>query len=108
MKPSLPFNRVMGLNVVDEALYQQYRQQMVPILTEYGGAFAYDFRVAEVLFAQSDAPVNRVFCIRFPSHARMNAFFSDRRYVDIREQYFIQAVSAVTPIAIGQDLSVEA
>ena len=103
MNPATSFKRVMGLQVVNESLYQQYRQDMVPILAEYGGAFTYDFRIAEVLFADTGEPINRVFCIRFPEKSCMTRFYADSRYLAVRDKYFTRAVSAVTPISMAQE-----
>ena len=41
--------RIYGLQVDDPALYRRYRDGMTPILHRFGGAFGYDFAVAEVL-----------------------------------------------------------
>ncbi len=47
---------LVGLNVVDDAAYQSYRDEMTPILKSYGGGFGYDFRVSEVLKSKTNAP----------------------------------------------------
>jgi len=47
---------LVGLNVVDEAGYAAYREAMTPMLEACGGSFGYDFRIAEVLRSQTEAP----------------------------------------------------
>ena len=63
----MAYERVMGLEVIDDRIYQQYRDAMAPILTSYGGAFGFDFRVSEVLLSKTQDPINRLFTIAFPS-----------------------------------------
>ncbi|MEO1646308.1 MAG: DUF1330 domain-containing protein [Chloroflexota bacterium] len=83
---------LVGLNVTDDAKYQQYRDHMSPILLEYGGRFGYDFRVSEVLRAEIDAPINRVFTIRFPDKQVMDAFFKDDKYLEAKTTYYDSSV----------------
>ena len=45
----MAFERLVGLQVIDEAGYQAYRDAMTPLLHACGGSFGYDFRIAEVL-----------------------------------------------------------
>ena len=40
---------LVGLEVTDDASSARYRSGMTPILASYGGAFGYDFVVAQVL-----------------------------------------------------------
>ena len=72
---------LVGLNVVDDEVYQSYRDEMTPILKSYGGGFGYDFRVSEVLKSKTDAPINRVFTIYFSNEDSMNSFFSNDEYL---------------------------
>lgn len=92
--------RLVGLNVVDDQAYQSYRDAMTPILKSYGGGFGYDFRVSEVLKAETAAPINRVFTIYFPDRETLEAFFSDTDYLEVRRRFFDQAVTDVTTLAI--------
>ena len=57
---------LVGLNIVDDAKYQEYRENMQPILSEYGGGFNYDFKISEVLLTETGNDINRVFTIYFP------------------------------------------
>lgn len=91
--------RLYGLQVTDPALYQRYRDGMTPILHRFGGAFGYDLRVAEVLKAETDSPMNRVFTIRFPDRDTADRFFADPGYQSVRNTLFGPAVSHVTVIA---------
>lgn len=90
---------LVAVNVTHEAGYQQYRDSMAPILTDYGGDFGYDFRVNEVLRAETDAPINRVFTIHFPNRVLADAFFTNADYLKIRDTYFEPSVSDLTIIA---------
>ena len=90
---------LVGLQVDDEECYQTYREQMTPILKRYGGEFRYDFQVAQVLRAATPEPINRLFIISFPNQESMDAFFSNEKYLQVRHQYFENAVSTTTIIA---------
>ena len=95
----MPIERLVGLEVVDDATYQEYRDHMMPILANYQGAFGYDFKISKVLKSATEAPINRVFTIHFPDEELMNAFFSDSEYLKVRERYFIPAVKHTTVLA---------
>ena len=90
---------LVGLNVVDDEAYQSYRDEMTPLLRRYEGGFGYDFKVAEVLRAETEAPINRVFTIYFPSDEASKAFFSDVAYLKIKARFFETAVADTTIIA---------
>lgn len=38
--------RLIGLQVIDDKAYAQYREAMYPLLLEYGGDFKYDFQIS--------------------------------------------------------------
>ena len=61
----MPFEMLVGLNVIDDDRYQAYRQAMMPILEIHSGDFGYDFVVSEVLKSRTANPINRVFTIHF-------------------------------------------
>ncbi len=90
---------LVGLDVSNNEIYAEYRQAMKPILTQYGGAFGYDFVVSKVLLAQVTEPINRVFTINFPNESAMNSFFSDPEYLQVKDQYFTRSVRHTTIIA---------
>ena len=94
----MSFERLVGLNVVDEAGYGAYRAAMTPILKRYGGDFRYDFAIAEVLQTESEHSINRVFVVRFPDESAHDGFFSDEGYKQVRKRYFETSVSGVTII----------
>lgn len=96
------FERIMGLNVVDELLYQEYRESMVPILGSYGGAFGYDFVVSDVLKSKTKGKINRVFTIEFPSKEVMDKFFSDPKYLEVKAKYFDLSVDSKTTISMHE------
>ena len=90
---------LVGLNVIDDEEYQLYRDEMSPILLSYGGGFGYDFKLSEVLKSKTEAPINRVFTIYFSSEDSMNSFFSDVKYLKIKEMHFENSVTDTTVIA---------
>ena len=90
---------LVGLQVVDEEEYQMYRDEMMPILKNYGGEFGYDFKVSEVLKSKTKAPINRVFTISFPDQKSRDSFFSNEEYLTIRQQHFEKSVTDTTIIA---------
>ncbi|MGK0290369.1 MAG: hypothetical protein ACI86H_001827 [bacterium] len=95
----MAIERLVGLYVKDDELYQKYREAMSPILETFGGGFGYDFKIAEVLKSEVDAPINRVFTIFFENEDAMNSFFSNEKYLEVKKQYFEVSVSSVTEIA---------
>ena len=90
---------LVGLYVTDDDLYQKYREGMLPILQTYGGGFGYDFKVSEVLRSEVEEPINRVFTIFFENEDAMNKFFTNEKYIEIRNKYFEPSVSATTIIS---------
>jgi uncharacterized protein (DUF1330 family) len=93
---ALPYERCVGLEITDPALYQQYREAMAPILENYGGYFRYDFQVAETLRAETPAPINRIFILAFKDKASHDAFYKDPAYLKVREAFFNPAVKSIT------------
>ena len=77
----MAIERLIGLNVTDDELYQKYRKAIYPILESYGGGFGYDFIVSEVLKNESGNPINRLFTIYFESNEAMESFFSNEEYL---------------------------
>jgi len=93
------FEILVGLHVSDDAIYDQYRAGMTPILEEHGGYFSYDFRIREMLKGESDDPFNRVFILSFPDEPTKEQFFSNEAYKDVRAKYFEPAVKSGGVIA---------
>jgi uncharacterized protein (DUF1330 family) len=89
---------VYGAQVEDEAMYRRYREGMIPILQQHGGAFIYDFAVSRVLISETEQPINRVFAIRFARRAGADALFADPSYLAVRAAWFEPSVAAVTQI----------
>lgn len=98
----MPFERIMGIEVIDDDLYQKYRESMIPILHTYGGSFGFDFIVSKVLKSTNDDPINRVFTIIFPSKEIMESFFSDSSYLEVKRKYFENSVRTVTTISMHE------
>ena len=95
----MSFEMLVGLNVLDDAKYHEYRENMMPILSSYDGGFGYDFKISEVLLSETSDDVNRVFTIYFPDSETMEAFFSNPAYLKVKEQYFKGAVESTTIIS---------
>ena len=96
----MAIERLVGLHVTDDDLYQKYRDGMFPILEEYSGGFGYDFKVSDVLKSEVEMPINRVFTIYFENKDAMNAFFSNEKYLKIKNKFFEPSVAAVTVISV--------
>src|SRR5678816_3808858 len=96
---SMPYERIVGLEVTDQDGFTQYRTEMAPLLDAAGGEFRYDFDVARVLRGEKDARINRAFVIRFPDRSASEKFFADPRYLEIRRRLFEPSVSSTLLIA---------
>jgi uncharacterized protein (DUF1330 family) len=100
------FEILVGVNVVDQALFGQYREQMLPLLEAHGGHFVVDVQVAEVLRSPEPQPFNRLFTIRFPSVEAYDAFFADPDYLQVRKRYFEPSVNGTVRLGRYQVQSV--
>jgi len=98
-KQATVFEMLVGLNVIDDENYQQYRKNMTPILHSYGGKFGYDFKVSEMLMSETSNVINRVFTIQFSDKEKMEAFFLDTDYKSVKEKYFEKSVESTTIIS---------
>lgn len=90
---------MVGLQIKDDEIYQNYRDAMKPLLDKVGGGFRYDFKVSEVLKNEEGRPINRVFAIYFDNHSKMEEFFSNPEYLKIKSEYFETSVEATTIIS---------
>ena len=95
----MSYEILVGLNVVDEGIYQQYRKAMKPVLYDYDGDFCYDLKISEVLKSESSENLNRVFTLNFPSVQHKDDFFSDPQYLQVKQRYFDKSVDSITIIA---------
>lgn len=95
----MSYEMLVGLNVLDDDKYQQYRTAMKPILQKYDGKFGYDFKVSDVLLAETSEAINRVFTINFPSSSVMEDFFSDPDYIVVKKHHFEESVGNTTIIS---------
>ena len=95
----MSYERCVGLQISDEKLYQEYRDNMGPILERYRGHFRYDFNIALTLKSENGAPISRVFILAFPDVEAHEQFFADPEYLAVREKYFKPAVTHVTVMA---------
>ncbi len=95
----MEIDRLVGVNVTDETMYEEYRANMAPILASHGGRFVVDVRVSEVLLAPGDGQFNRLFTIRFPTEQAMDRFFQSPEYLEVRQQFFVPSVSSTSPLS---------
>jgi len=98
----MSFERIMGLEVINEEEYQKYRENMIPILQSFGGSFGYDFKIGEVLKSKTDDVINRLFTIDFPNREAMDNFFDDPAYLEVKSKYFKHSVKSVTTISMHE------
>jgi len=98
----MAYERIMGLDVIDDQGYDRYRAAMMPILKSFGGSFGFDFRISDVLLSKTNDNINRVFTIRFPSKKKMDDFFSNPEYVAVKATYFDVAVKSTTIISMHE------
>ena len=90
---------LVGLNVLNDQMYQKYRNAMKPILEVYGGEFSYDFKVSEVFLSEVSSKINRVFTINFPDNEKMEKFFSNPEYIRAKKTYFEGSVGSTIIIS---------
>jgi len=95
----MSYEILVGLNVLDDLKYDDYRAAMKPILSDHEGRFGYDFKVSDVLISEGDTDINRVFTINFASKNKMEGFFSDSKYLVVKETYFVESVGSATIIS---------
>lgn len=95
----MAFEMMVGLTVINEDIYSDYREAMKPLLEQHGGGFRYDFKISEVLKSESSHPINRVFAIYFANEDKMNAFFGNPDYKKIKERFFEESVAGTTIIS---------
>ncbi|MBM3759399.1 MAG: DUF1330 domain-containing protein [Acidobacteria bacterium] len=93
------YEMTVGLHVIDEAAYAEYRAGMTPLLQREGGGFRYDFQVAQTLKNEEGREINRVFVLMFPNRRAKERFFADTEYLAVREKWFEPSVAAVTILA---------
>ncbi|MFV1977274.1 MAG: DUF1330 domain-containing protein [Candidatus Scalindua sp.] len=98
----MSFERIIGLDVIDDQEYQKYREAILPLLKTYGGAFGYDFRVSEVLLSRTKDDINRVFTIEFPSKSKMEAYFRDPEYIVIQNRHLNNSINSKTVISLHE------
>lgn len=95
----MSYEILVGLEVLNNDVYDEYRTAMKPILANYKGRFGYDFTVSKVLISEGTSNINRVFTINFPNKKGMESFFSDPNYLIVKEKYFNVSVGDTTIIS---------
>lgn len=94
--------RLIGVQVIDDSEYEEYRRQLSPLLAAAGGQFVVDLRVSEVLTAPADAQFNRLFVLQFPTAEAMQKLFDSDDYGAVRNAHFKSSVSETTMLATYQ------
>jgi uncharacterized protein (DUF1330 family) len=95
----MSYECVVGLKVMDDEIYSDYRRAMTPLLESFGGGFRYDFTIKDVLRSETENQINRVFLIYFESEDSMSSFFGDQEYIKIKNKFFDKSVEATTIIS---------
>lgn len=95
-QPQSRHDILVGLHVIDDDQYNQYRAKMTPLLHEHDGYFSLDLRVSEMLKGDATDPFNRVFIISFPDEPTKIRFFGNEKYKAIRAEHFDPAVKSAT------------
>lgn len=95
----MAYETVVGLNVNNDEIYNQYRLSISPLLKKYEGGFRYDFKIKQTLIAENSNEINRLFLIYFKNKELMNTFFSDIEYLKIKGEFFVNAVSSTIIIS---------
>ncbi len=84
MPAAAPASRALDvtylLNVSNEALYEEYRADIVPLCERHGVLIRHDFSVSKIHSAETSQSTNRVFLATFKSAESMKKFFSDPDY----------------------------
>ena len=93
------FKIVVGLLVVEDDKYAQYRTAIAPLLEAAGGRFRFDFEIARTLKREAEHDINRLFVLQFPDRAAKERFFADAQYREIRARLYESAVRSTTMIA---------
>ncbi len=88
----MAYEILVGLNVVDDELYNAYRRGMTPILEKYQGSFRFDFIVQKTLKSELSQPINRVFIIHFSDVKGKDEFFKDPDYLKVKKEFYFSAV----------------
>jgi uncharacterized protein (DUF1330 family) len=89
----------MGLFVVDQEKYAQYRSEIAPLLQAVKGRFRYDFEVSRVLKSDAGHDINRLFVLQFPDRDSKERFFTNPQYLEIRARLFAKAVGETVKVA---------
>lgn len=102
----MTYERIMGLEVIDQDMYQDYRDAMTPLLNAVGGDFGFDFIVSKVLKSKTEDNINRVFTLEFPSKEIMNQFFNSPEYLAFKKRYFDGSVKSKVVISLHEKIAI--
>jgi len=97
----MSYEMLVGLNVTNDEMYQEYRAAMKPILVQYDGGFKCDFKVSETLLPSENKDINRVFIIYFKDEDAMDSFFSHPDYLKVKGKYFSNSVSSAVILSVN-------
>lgn len=95
----MSYHILVGANIADQATYAEYRRQMLPLLGKRKGMFLYDFDVSPLDTGELGQNYNRVFVIRFPDEESKTIFFTDPKYLEIKQTLLVKAVSEIKQIS---------
>jgi len=98
----MSYEILVGLDLLNDQVYDEYRKAMKPILLDFKGYFVYDFKVSDVLISDTNNDINRIFIINFKSKSKMEGFFLNPEYLAIKEKYFTKSVGSTTILSSYQ------
>lgn len=95
----MSYQILVGANITDQHMYEEYRRQMFPLLSKSKGEFLYDFNATPLEMGKLGQNYNRVFVISFPDENTKTGFFADPDYLKIRQTLLLGAVSEIEQIS---------
>ena len=95
----MSYHILVGATLLDDAMYEEYRTHMKPLLHDMGGEFLLDYQVTATGQGSAGQDYDRLFVIRFPDEATKTAFFAADDYQRIRNKWFSPSVKDIAILA---------
>lgn len=94
------YEMLVGLEITNDEIYEEYRDHMKPILIKYKGGFRVDFKLDRILLNDSEnQKLNRLFIIYFESKTYMEDFFANSDYLKVKKKFFDDSVGEIEIIS---------
>ena len=72
---------IFSLMIIDAGTYQEYRNQIKPVMERYGITVKYEYTINSVLNSdQLEDQVNRLAVFEYPDQFNIDTFFNDPDY----------------------------